>query len=102
MKKNGVFRPDSMQRISPATLVNNAIFVDNVRPAVTVEQAPEQSDPAYKFPVIYKVRFSEPVTGFDTADISFAGSTAGVSNATSSISGDGRFYTVEINNLVRN
>ncbi|NUT23910.1 MAG: hypothetical protein HOV77_32505, partial [Hamadaea sp.] len=46
-------------------------------PTVTIDQGPAQADPVASGPITFAVTFSEAVTGFDAADISFTGSTAG-------------------------
>ena len=62
---------------------------------VTIDQAAGQADPTNAQPVRFTVVFSEPVTGFDAADVSFAGSTApGALVAT--VTGSGTTYTVEV------
>ncbi len=44
--------------------------------SVTVNQAAGQADPAPSAPINFTATFGRPVTGFDAADVSFAGSTA--------------------------
>ena len=53
-----------------------AYELQNPNPAVTINQAPGQIDPVSSRPIVFRVLFSEAVTGFDASDISFAGSTA--------------------------
>jgi LPXTG-site transpeptidase (sortase) family protein len=52
------------------------VTVDATAPSVTINQAVGQADPVKTGPVTFTVVFSEPVTGFDAADISMFGSTA--------------------------
>lgn len=47
-----------------------------VSPTVTIDQAVGQADPALATPINFTVTFSEAVTGFSAADVSFTGSTA--------------------------
>ena len=46
-------------------------------PGVTINQAAGQPDPALDGPILYNVVFGSSVTGFNSSDISFAGSTVG-------------------------
>ncbi len=78
--------------------VDNAVSFDNVSPAVTINQAATQSDPALTSPVLFTVSFSEPVTGFTASDVSFAGSTAGGTLA-AALSGAGQTYTLSVTGM---
>ena len=82
--------------------VDNMITIDNVRPTVTVNQANGQSDPTGTLPLNFTVLFSEPVTQFNQADLSFAGTTASFSNLNISISGSGASYNVAVSGVVSN
>lgn len=90
---------DAAGNASLASTASNAVVVDNVAPKVTVDQAPGQPDPATGFPIRFKVVFSEPVTGFTTDRLWFAGSTVSFANATKSISGSGTTYIVSISDI---
>ena len=83
-----------------STSTDNTITVDNVRPTVTINQAIGQSDPTSTEPLNYRVVFSETVTGFDSADVSLAGSTANTSAANIVITGSGATYNVAVSNIV--
>jgi len=83
----------------PSTSTDNRITIDNVRPTVTINQAPGQSDPTAAQPLNYRVVFSEPVTGFDSADITLANSTANVSAASIAVTGTGPTYNVTVRNV---
>lgn len=48
-------------------------------PSVTIDQAAIQADPVAVLNIEFTAVFSEPVTGFQAGDISFAGSTADIS-----------------------
>jgi len=77
---------------------NTVAFADNVRPTVTINQAPGQADPAGGAPIVFAVAFSEPVSGFVSSDVSLAGSTAGGTLA-ASVSGSGASYTVSVSGM---
>jgi hypothetical protein len=68
---------------------------EQTKPAVTINQAAGQADPTSASPISYKVSFSEPVTGFTGADLSFAGSTVS-GTLTAVVSGGGANYTVSV------
>ena len=57
-----------------------SINYDSVKPTVTIEQASGQSDPTNASPVYFTVTFNEPVTGFETGDVTLGG-TAGGNNS---------------------
>lgn len=72
--------------------------VDTTSPTVTVNQAGDQPDPANNAPVLFTAVFSEPVTGFASDDILFAGSTApGALSA--SVTGSGATYTIAVSGM---
>jgi trimeric autotransporter adhesin len=75
-----------------------AWVADVTPPAVTINKGAGQADPTSASPIVFDVVFSEPVTGFTTADISFSGSTAGGTLA-ASISGTGPTYTVSVTGM---
>lgn len=60
----------------PASTAVNVMF-DTTAPSVTINKAATQDDPTTSGPVNFTVVFSEGVTGFIDADVSFTGSTAG-------------------------
>jgi uncharacterized delta-60 repeat protein len=62
---------------SASTGADNTVTFDNEAPTVTVNQAAGQTDPTNVASIQFDVVFSEPVSGFDPADVSFAGSTVG-------------------------
>ena len=79
---------------------DNRITIDNVRPTVTINQAPGQMDPTSTQPINFSVEFSEPVTQFSwPGGISIAGTTASFSNLSVVISGTGTTYNVAISGL---
>ena len=68
-------------------------------PTVTIDQAAGQADPTGSSPILFTVVFSEPVSGFDANDVSFAGSTVGGTLA-ASVTGSGASYTVSVTGMV--
>lgn len=72
--------------------------IDTMRPTVTINQATTQADPTNATPVLFTVRFSEPVTGFATGDVAVSG-TATNPGTTAAVSGSGVEYTVAVNGL---
>ncbi len=83
-----------------STSTDNTITVDNVRPTVTINQAAGQSDPTSTEPINFRVVFSEPVTGFDSADVLLTGSTANTSTAIVVITGSVTTYNVAVSNII--
>jgi hypothetical protein len=71
---------------------------DTTAPTVTINKGSGQSDPTSTTPILFDVVFSEAITGFTSADISFTGSTAGGTLA-ASISGTGPTYTVSVSGM---
>jgi CSLREA domain-containing protein len=82
-----------------STSTDNSVTLDNVAPTASVNQAPEQADPASQEPLQFSVAFSESVAGFEASDLSLAGSTANVSFAQISVTGSGANYLVSIRNI---
>jgi Bacterial Ig-like domain len=72
---------------------SGSVLLDFTNPAVTVNQAGGQTDPAQTLPVAFDVLFSEAVTGFDAPDVVMGGTATGV---TFNVSGSGTAYTVEV------
>jgi hypothetical protein len=68
-------------------------------PVVTVEQAAWQNDPTVLPVIAFTVQFSEDVDGFDSSDISLAGSTVGGS-LTATVAGGGASYTVVVTGMI--
>ncbi|UXI66549.1 beta strand repeat-containing protein [Tahibacter amnicola] len=71
---------------------------DVTAPTVTVEQAVGQADPAVSPTITYTVTFSEPVTGFDSSDITIGG-TAGATTAV--VTGGPTVYTVTVSGMTQ-
>src|SRR5688572_3070612 len=72
--------------------------IDKTAPTVTINQAGAQADPTMASPILFTVTFSEAVTGFTAAGVSFAGSTVG-GTLVASVSGTGTTYTVSITGM---
>ncbi len=83
-----------------STTVSVTFTVDLHDPAVTIDQASSQSDPATSGPIMFTVVFSEPVTGFATGDVVLGG-TAGATTATVSEASpnDGTTYHVAVSGM---
>ena len=64
-------RSTNGNRLSPTSAP--PCVVDNTLPDVTVEQAPQQGDPTNASPILFSVRFTEPVEGFTNVHVSLAG-----------------------------
>ncbi|HEX3735481.1 MAG TPA: Ig-like domain-containing protein [Solirubrobacterales bacterium] len=75
-----------------------AWVLDTTSPAVTINQAPGQADPASVSPVQFTATFSEPVTGFTAADVLLSSSTAGGALATT-VTGGPAVYTVGVSGM---
>jgi ELWxxDGT repeat protein len=78
-----------------ATSTDDSVRFDVVAPTATIDQAAGQADPINAGPILFTVTFSEPVTGFDATDVSFAGST-NPGSLVASVSGSGADYTVSV------
>lgn len=82
----------------PAPANNVVAVAYDARPTVTINQAPGQADPTTVGPIAFRVTFSEPVTGFAPADVSFAGSTVG-GTLVATVTGSGAAYTVSVTGM---
>lgn len=84
--------------LSDARLESDGGCID-LAPGVTIEQAPEQTDPTRTQPIRFAVTFEVPVVGFDASDVVLGGAGKG---ATAMVTANGdRSYTVEVSNLQR-
>ncbi|MBA3354302.1 MAG: hypothetical protein H0U23_18070, partial [Blastocatellia bacterium] len=79
-----------------STSTDNSITLDTIAPTATINQAAAQTDPTRILPVNFTAVFSEPVVGFIGTDVSLAGSTVNVTNASRTITGSGATYNVAI------
>ena len=80
-----------------STSTDNSVTYDITDPSVTINQASGQADPTNTSPINFTVVFSEPVTGFTSADITLGG-TAGATTAT--VTGSGVNYNVAVSGMV--
>lgn len=71
---------------------------DSDGPTVTIDQAPSQADPTDAGTVVFRVVFSEAVTGFGSDDVVLSG-TAGATTAV--VSGSGASYTVAVSGMTQ-
>ncbi|HKP69514.1 MAG TPA: Ig-like domain-containing protein [Pyrinomonadaceae bacterium] len=85
-----------------STSTDNAVTIDTVAPNLTVNQAISQADPTYNQPINFTAVFSELVSGFQSSDVSLAGSTANVSSANVSVTGSGSVYTISVSGVSSN
>ncbi len=79
---------------SASTSSDNTVTWDNVGPSVTINQALAQADPTNTSPITFTVVFSEPVTGFTSADVTTGGTAGGAKTPT--VTGSGANYTVTV------
>jgi hypothetical protein len=85
---------------SPPYTVTRSFAVtifDADQPTVTVEYAVGQQGNASTLPIRWAITFSEPVTGFDTGDITIEGTAS--KNAVYAVTGSGAVYQLEITTL---
>jgi hypothetical protein len=71
---------------------------DTTAPGVTINQASGQADPTGTNPVQFTAEFTEPVTGFTSADVTLAG-TANLTGATITVSGGPSSYAISVDGL---
>jgi hypothetical protein len=81
-----------------STSTDNTVQFTAGPPTVTINQAAGQTDPGSAASITFTVQFSEPVTGFTAADISFTGSTA-TGTLVAVVSGSGPLYTVTVTGM---
>jgi len=80
---------------------DNHVMFNDLAPSVNIDQAGGQVDPTANTPIQFTVTFSEVVTGFTSADVSFAGSTVG-GTLVAVVTGTGPAYTVSVSGMVGN
>jgi hypothetical protein len=71
---------------------------DSTPPDVSIDEASGQGDPTSTSPIVFDATFSEPVTGFDSSDVSVAGSTAG-GLLTATVTGSGADYQISVSGM---
>ena len=74
-----------------------AVTVDNVPPAVSINQAAGQPDPTNGSPINFTVVFSEAVSGFTGTDVTIAGTAGGTKTAT--VTGGPSTYNVAVSGM---
>lgn len=79
-----------------STSTDNTVAFDNARPSVTVNQAAGQNDPTAVSPINFTAVFDEPVTDFETGDVTLSG-TAGATTAI--VSGSGTTYSIAVSGM---
>ncbi len=64
---------------------------------MTVEQSSTQADPTNGSPIVFDVKFSEPVTGLEASDFVVGGTAGGTKSV--SLSGSGATYTASVTGM---
>jgi len=74
---------------------------DTTSPSVTINQDAAQEDPTTISPINFTVVFSEPVTGFETGDVTLGGTAGATTAVVSAASGDGTIYNVAVSGMTQ-
>jgi hypothetical protein len=82
-----------------STSADGAVMYNAGAPEVTVDQAGSQADPTGTSTVHFTARFSSPVTGLDTGDVTLGGTAAGLKTVSISDSGDHRRFDIAVGGL---
>jgi len=82
--------------LSNLTFSGQIYTIDRTAPTVTIDQAAGQADPTSSAPANFTVVFSEPVIGFDGADVTLSG-TAGATTAV--VTGGPTTYNVAVGGI---
>lgn len=80
-----------------STSTDNVVTYDITPVAVTIDQAPGQSDPTTLLPIRYVVVFSKPVVDFGAGDVVVSGTAGGTKSVI--VKGSGAVYTVEVSGV---
>jgi hypothetical protein len=90
-----VFDPAGNANLASTSIDNSITYLDTTQPAVTINQATGQADPATVLPINFTVVFSEPIVAsiFTPSDITQTGTATGIT-WTITNSGDNRTFTV--------
>ncbi|HSK72496.1 MAG TPA: FG-GAP-like repeat-containing protein [Pyrinomonadaceae bacterium] len=102
LSSEGTFSYTARQVFNDGASLNSAalrVVVDNTAPAVKVEQASGQADPVKTEPLNFTAVFNETVVGFSASDVSLDGSTADVSAANISVTGNSPNYSISVSNV---
>jgi prepilin-type N-terminal cleavage/methylation domain-containing protein len=73
--------------------------VDKLAPTVTVNKKVGQADPTATLPILFTVPFSEPVTGFDTTDVTRTGTAPGGTVSVTPTDTTGQNYEISVTGL---
>lgn len=89
------------QRNSASTSSDHTVTFNRALLTVRMNQESSQLDPTSASPIVFEVVFSDLISGFDAADVSFAGSTVG-GTLVASIKPGGTIYSylVEVTGMV--
>jgi hypothetical protein len=82
--------------------IDNIVTLDTTAPTVTINQATTQADPTRSSPINFSVVFSEPVTGFNNADVLLTASNASINSVSVSVTGSGTTYNVAVSGISSN
>lgn len=82
----------------PSINSENTVIIDRTRPDVEIKLADGQTNPAYSFPIKFKVVFSEDVVDFSDEVLMYGGSP----NIQVTVSGNGSVYIVSVDSLSSN
>ncbi|MCF6240599.1 MAG: hypothetical protein L3J74_04550 [Bacteroidales bacterium] len=91
---NSIYGKSNLSSIN----TENTVIIDRSRPDVEIKLADGQTNPAYTFPIKFKVVFSEDVVDFSGAVLMYGGSP----NIKVTVSGNGSVYIVAIDSLISN
>jgi hypothetical protein len=79
-----------------STSTDDSVIYDATAPAAVIDLAPGQDNPASTSPINFSVVFSEPVSDFESADVTIGG-TAGPTTAL--VTGSGTSYNVAVSGM---
>lgn len=88
---------DDVGIVNSSTSTDNNVLYDTLVPTVTVNQEATQPDPTNSSPINFTVVFSEPVTGFTSADVVPNGTAAPTTAIVTS--GSGTTYNVTVSGM---
>ena len=93
---------DLVENLSAASSSTDNTITYNgiIAPTVTINQDTSQLDPATTSPIVFKVVFSKPISGFLNSDIILSGS-AGATTAVLTSSGDYMNYSVAVSGMTQ-
>jgi hypothetical protein len=83
-----------------STSTDNTVKYDVTAPTATIDQAAGQTDPTNGSTINFTVVFNEPMTGFDTGDVSLGGTAAPTTGTVSETApNDGTTYNVAVSGM---